>query len=529
MNLELNPSFYHHPFPERVEISLTEHGVANVKFSRRGNLLAGGCFDGRCVVWDFDTMQVIRVLVAHTRAVNGIRDVLLLTFRNQAPLVLDWRTGEQWNVPGVGDNVDANDTAEKQAQFGDLVATWDPKGFWVYIGTAKHGLTIVNARTRAVDFSSTESFGSVRQLSFSRDGRDLVTLSNDKILRYFTVPEETRKPRAAAESSENTAVFEPPIPIHEFQDPVTRVGWKACSFNATGKYVIGGVESRTETNFYIWDKITGVLNKILEGPKEGLEAYCWHPYRAVIVNVTAYYTINVWSNMPTEKWSAFAPDFRELEENVEYDEREDEFDITDEDTGDAISSGQKYRRNGITTAAPLMSNGGGGDGGDHEAEDEAIDIFTVSEINPYGDSDSELEEDRRCGMWRLSLPLHIELEEEEQTPSALDNNNNDGAHENGEAADALHADASAAAARQPSGTLNELNEYIRGREALSSVTLQPDDEGDRKRTRDDEQPEAADGENDDDVIVIDQQSSPAKSMGDGGQSSDSDAKRQRTA
>jgi COMPASS component SWD1 len=38
-------------------------------------------------------------------------------------------------------------------------------------------------------------------------------------------------------------------------------------------------------------------------------------------------SIHLWTRTYPDNWAAFAPGFEELEENVEYDEREDEFDI----------------------------------------------------------------------------------------------------------------------------------------------------------------------------------------------------------
>lgn len=53
----------------------------------------------------------------------------------------------------------------------------------------------------------------------------------------------------------------------------------------------------------------------------------WHPIRPLIASVSSLGLVHVWTTGITENWSAYAPGFDELEENMEYPEKEDEFDI----------------------------------------------------------------------------------------------------------------------------------------------------------------------------------------------------------
>ncbi|KAG0267495.1 hypothetical protein BG011_004529 [Mortierella polycephala] len=175
--------------------------------------------------------------------------------------------------------------------------------------------------------------------------RDIVVNANDRVIRLFATKEDG-----------------PPEQLHKFQDLVNRIQWNQCCLSSDSDYVIGGSAHQAEHNIYIWDKIDGNLVKILEGPKEPLEDLAWHPIRPIIASVSSYGTIYIWATNYQENWSAFAPDFKELEENIDYEEREDEFDIVPEEE----ASKRK-----------------------HDDEDVIIDVTTIEKINPFNDSDSD--------------------------------------------------------------------------------------------------------------------------------------------
>ena len=168
------------------------------------------------------------------------------------------------------------------------------------------------------------SSSAIKQIEFARRGTSFLVSTADRIIRVYDTTD-------VLPSQHNPGLVRnaDPEPLQRLQDLVNRTLWKKCCFSGDGEYICAG--SSRSYSLYIWEKNVGNLVKILHGTKgEMLLDVVWHPVRPLIASVSSG-VVSIWSQNQVENWSAFAPDFKELDENVEYEERESEFDLEDED------------------------------------------------------------------------------------------------------------------------------------------------------------------------------------------------------
>ncbi len=415
--------------PEMIEdrLQVPPDEVVVCTFNGRGNLLAGGCLKGTVVVWDFDTHGVARTLLGHSGRVTGVHwtrssrkllsgsadgklvvwDVLnsvvlqtvdmgsevmqaalhprrravclacvgtgaagqaflvsLLPGAEQrvallpqadavapVPAVQEAAAGSGSGEPSSG----ASGATEAPKGRRDAVsaACFDREGTLALVGTSRGAIHLVRVDTQELVASVQLPGGAaIKSLVLSRNGKSFVANSSDRIIR--------------ACSLERVLAGEKPA-LRELQDVVNRVQWSHAAFSSESEHVIGTAYVAADHLVYIWD-MQGLLVNILgqgDKVKDGALYFACHPTRPILACCARSGAVYIWTKRYSENWSAFAPDFKELEENEEYAEREDEFDI-------------------VPQAETKQQ----------DDEDELIDIVTIdpTELNHVPDADDDDEE-----------------------------------------------------------------------------------------------------------------------------------------
>lgn len=427
MNLNLLESFgQNYPEEHDGNLETDSSSVAlTCAYNRRGTLLAVGCNDGRIVIWDFVTRGIAKMISAHAHTIcsigwnrNGrkiisascdflvcIWDVLNGTceksFRfpgpiqsaqfnprddskmlvcplKAAPFVVDVNNGKRIALPCVEDG-DVN-----------ITASYDRRGTMIYCGNSKGKIFVINSKLNKLikSFKVGTSNNAIKQIKFARKGEFFLTNSIDRVIRVYDSSEIVKESDPAPDGK--APLYSTIEPIQKVQDLVNRTLWKVCTFSGDGEYICAG--SAKQHQIYIWERTatqqTAGFVKILEGTRgEQLLDIVWHPVRPIICSVSSG-VISIWSKNQVENWSAFAPDFTELDENVEYSEKESEFDEEDEDKSLPPSDGEKES--------------------DVELE---VDVEAVDRIEAFCSSDEEKE-----GPDFLFLPITPEIDDPEDNP-----------------------------------------------------------------------------------------------------------------
>ncbi|XP_076036210.1 retinoblastoma binding protein 5 [Oratosquilla oratoria] len=410
MNLELLESFGQN-YPEEFDGVLDCVSLAvTCAFNRRGSLLAVGCNDGRIVIWDFLTRGIAKVISAHVHPVCSLSwsrdgyklvsvstdnnvciwDVLTgecdIKYRFPSPVMkiqFHPRTDKMFLVcpmrhPAVLVKVESTHEIVPMEDEGDvnIVASFDRKGDSIYSGNSKGRILILTCPDLKVKASfkigqGTSSAAAIKSIEFARRTDFFLVNSADRIIRVYSQKDVMK----CGKDGE-------PEPTQKLQDLVNKTMWKKCCFSGDGEYICAG--SARQHSLYIWERSIGNLVKILHGTKgEMLLDVVWHPVRPILASISSG-VVSIWAQNQVENWSAFAPDFKELDENVEYEERESEFDQSDEDK--SVEMSQEKRE-----------------------EDVEVDVLTVDPVAAFCSSD---EDDDNNTL--LYLPISPEIEEPEE-------------------------------------------------------------------------------------------------------------------
>lgn len=366
-------------YPEKLTHSLENPlHTECLHFSPRGDYLALGCSNGSVVIYDIDTYRPISALGnkmgAHMRSVQSVSwstcgRFLLSASRDWTVKLWDLMSpGEPlkeislgspvWNCQWInstkgicvatvleeetaflidfhssnkpimqalceGDNAQNVPrqtlsqgyvlTCAVHSKFREVVITGTSKGWINFYFVRRETVPKLLHRVKIAN-------SNIKHLVVSQNGNKLAINSSDRTIRQYSL-----------HISEDITSVELGLE-HKYQDVINKLQWNSIYFSSkSADYLVASTHGSSANELYLWETNSGTLVRVLEGAEEELMDIDWNFYNMCIAsNGLESGDVYVWSIVITPKWSALAPDFEEVEENIDYQEKEDEFDQLDE-------------------------------------------------------------------------------------------------------------------------------------------------------------------------------------------------------
>ncbi|RMZ78337.1 hypothetical protein DV738_g3888, partial [Chaetothyriales sp. CBS 135597] len=371
----LQPSGWSSRDMETMGVAMKLHGhwkqIQSLSWSRCGRYLLTASQDCRATLWDLATQTRLRsakfeapIYTAELHPYNAFLFVVSL-FEDKPYLVdITDPIAIHHRLPTTPLSDTGLPSESKQATTSAIFST---NGNHIITGTSKGFINIIETATRRIIHSSKISTGLFSLLRLTSSGRQLLANSTDRIIRVINMPDLSLLPAISSPDPQSSSAHhdqpQPPPPVanddpdssntpsshldpstlylsveHKFQDLVNRLRWNHAAISPTSSSTATATATSLHADYvtastymkrdiYIWELRTNSLLRILEASHEPAIIE-WHPSRPILA-CTSIETgsIQIWGIEPQQKWSALAPDFTEVTENVEYIEREDEFDI----------------------------------------------------------------------------------------------------------------------------------------------------------------------------------------------------------
>ncbi|CAG8575085.1 11491_t:CDS:2 [Funneliformis mosseae] len=407
MNLELRSPF-ESDYPAKLEATVRDGPVRCISFNKRGTMLAGGCSDGYCIIWDFQSMSIIRKMRCHVSSVTSVswsrngrcilssgedhkcvywditkgtqkwirfdgpvlmsqmhprnNFIFVASIYQDSPVIVEiGDTIRRFPLPTNAESLsDANNSSSEETTNSTLyihktvVCRYDKCGNRILTGTNKGYLNVIDPTTRRILDNPKLSHLSIRNISVSRNGKTVAVNISDKTIRLYGLDDEGMDIKSEL----------------QFAETVNKDNWNQCCFSQNGDYLIGGSGKLASHEIFIWDRRTTRLVQVLQGPNETCIDLAQHPIQPIIISVDVEGTMYTWTTRHKEDWVCWDPAFKEIDDNIVYEEREDEFDIVSEEETEHSRNNQVKQEN---------------------EDDEEIDVVTVD--RPARSDSSDIEDD----------------------------------------------------------------------------------------------------------------------------------------
>ncbi|EFJ41726.1 hypothetical protein VOLCADRAFT_98253 [Volvox carteri f. nagariensis] len=393
--------------------------VTSVAWSRNGQNMLSGSEDQSIILWDLVTCSKICQLSMRSPILRVSLSphpphIAVVSLTEGTPVLVDFTSQQQQLLALAGDGAEPAPSRGGGAGGGGtgnaMLAIFNRQGDMIIGSQIRGAISVVDVASRKIlDVVRLPNSGRVVDLVFNRKGNLLLATCTDQRVRMYematrgsladaAVPTEAQLSEALA----NRAVKSGSVlhgesgllrPVRDFQNAVERTPWRSATFSCDSEHVAGATAAKAQLQIYIWNRLLGNMEHLLEGPKESALELAWHPLRSLLLSCASSGRIYIWAKPHAENWSAFAPDFKELDENTEYVEREDEFDWNTPGAGGDL---------GLPGAA---DGGGGGTGGEGDPGSVVLDVLT-RESQPVFSSDDE----ESSAQELLYLPVIIERE-----------------------------------------------------------------------------------------------------------------------